>query len=369
MFEDGTADLYCINWESLPKVCRELFKGKTRKQLPFDTVVFDELTAAKNPKSLRARAFLQQGYKVPRRWGLTGTPRPNGSLDLFGQFKLLCQENPLGRSYTHFKENLHEVTNPHSDFPKYRLKPEHEGTIERKLSDIALTLRSEDWLDVPPTTIEDIHVALPKSALASYKKLEKELLLMLREDFEVVAFNAGVLAMKLVQMTSGAVYETTEDGSPSKRWETVHGAKIEALRSIYESEGRQPLLVATQFKHEVARILEEVPGAEPFKEDSLERWNRGEIPILVAHPKSIGHGLNLQFGGSRVVWFSLHWSRELYDQFNARLVRKGQTEETRIFRLICPGTVDDAVAETLREKGKGQSSFMETLKNLQELVA
>lgn len=369
---NGSAEIYTINYEALPKVCRELLVGKKASQLPVDTVVFDELSNAKNPSSKRINTFRKYALKFHRLWGLTGTPTPNGLLDVFAQIRLLDNGERLGKSHSQFKQAFFEPVNPFSEYPKFKIREGKQKVIERKISDMVLTLRSEDWLDIPPTTVEDVAVALPADAKKTYKKLEKELLIELAEGFEVAAVNAAVLAGKLLQITGGAVYDTPlpgEDGKPlPRKVETIHNAKVEALKKLYVREGRNPLIVAIQYKHEAQRILDAIPEAELWAEESLERWNRGEIPFLVAHPKSIGHGLNLQDGGSRVVWFTLSWSRELYDQMNARVARTGQTEETRIFRLLVQGTIDDAVAEALHGKGEGQSDFLATLKNLQELA-
>jgi SNF2 family DNA or RNA helicase len=357
----GEGEIFTINYESLPKICETLLKGKKTTELPVDTVVFDELSNAKSPTSKRIRAIRNHRFKFRRVWGLTGTPTPNGLLDVFSQIRLIDDGDRLGRSYHAFKSAHFEPVNPFSEYPKFKIREGQAGIIEKKISDIVLTLRSEDWLKIPPTTVEDVEVSLPPEVQKVYKKLEKELLVKLQEDFEVVAVNAAVLAGKLLQVTGGAVYDE------SRRVEVLHDHKIKALKKLYEEQGRKPLLVAVNFKHETRRILEAIPEAEEWNETSLERWNRGEIPYLVAHPKSIGHGLNLQAGGCRIVWFTLSWSRELYDQMNARLARTGQTEETRVFRLLVPGTIDDAVAEALRGKGEGQSEFLATLKNLQEL--
>lgn len=360
-WQKGEGEIFTINYESLPKICDTLLRGKKRSELPVDTVIFDELSNAKSPTSKRIRAFRAHRFKFSRVWGLTGTPTPNGLLDVFSQIRLLDDGERLGPSYHAFKSAHFEPVNPYSEYPKFKIRDGHAGKIERKISDVVLTLRSEDWLKIPPTTVEDVEVHLPEEAKKVYKKLEKELLVQIREDFEVVAVNAAVLANKLLQVTGGAVY------NECRAVEVLHDAKINALRKVFEDNGRKPLLVAVNFQHETRRILEAIPEAEEWNETSLGRWNRGEIPYLVAHPKSIGHGLNLQAGGCRLVWFTLSWSRELYDQMNARLARTGQTEETTIFRLLVPGTIDDAVAEALRGKGEGQSEFLATLKNLQEL--
>lgn len=371
-WESGEAEIYTINYESLPKICRELIHGKKRSQLPVDTIIFDELAEAKNPSSKRINTFRRYRSKFKRFWGLTGTPTPNGLIDIFAQVRLLDDGERLGKSHSHFRQSYFEAVNPFSDYPKFQLRMGMESVIEEKISDLAITLRSEDWLKIPPTTFEDVSVSLPKEAKKAYKELEKELLLRLEEDFDVAAVNAAVLANKLLQITGGTIYETPpagEDGKPMpKRVRVIHDAKIEALKKVQREEPG-PLLVGCWYKHERERILAAFPGSEVFREgETLERWNAGKIPLLVAHPKSIGHGLNLQDGGSRVVWFSLWWDQQLYDQLNARLARQGQKQETKVIRLIVPGTIDDAVAEAIRDKNNTQTGFLETLKNLQELA-
>ena len=371
----GTADVFVINYEALPKFSEQFIKGVRSTTMPVDTVLFDEIDNAKNPGSKRINAFRKYAPKFRRRWGMTGTPSPNSRQDVFAQIRLLddgeswkCPANPNGNAFGPWKKQHFQVSNPGSDYPKYEIRPGSEQAIEEAISHLALVLRSEDWLHIPPVITEDIPVTLPAEGRKFYKKLEKELLVTLEDESEVVAITAAVLAGKLSQVTGGAVYTTEgEDGTP-KRVETLHRAKLDALRALQRREGA-PLLVACQFRHEISRILEDFPEAELFSLDNVDKWNRGEIPILVAHPKSISHGLNLQAGGSRVVWFTLGHARGLYDQFNARLARQGQEHETKIFRLICPGTIDDAIAENLRHKAQDQSDFLAVLKNLKRLAA
>lgn len=373
-WKDGTADIYTINYESLPKFTKQHLIGKTASELPVDSVLFDELDNAKNPGSKRINAFRKHADKFPRRWGMTGTPVSNNRLDLFAQIRLLdggerwkCPANPRGQAFTTWKRQFFEVENEYSEYPKYILRPGSKDLLEEMISDMTLVLSAKDYLKIPPVTFHDIPVSLPPSAQKIYKQVEKELLAMLNDDFEIVAVNAAVLTMKLLQITSGAVYVTKEDEPETRRAETIHGAKIAALKKLQKDYPKQPLLIPCQYKHEIDRILEQFPGAEKFTNERLGAWNRGEIPVMVAHPKSIGHGLNLQTGGNIICWFSLGYSRALYDQMNARLARQGQTKETLVFRLICPGTIDDAVASALHHKGNDQAAFLATLKNLRRL--
>jgi len=368
-WHEKSAEIYLINYESLPTFAKNHIKGKKKSEMPVDTIVFDELTKAKNPGSKRINYFRKYMDYFERRIGLTGTPVPNSQLDLFGQIRLLDDGERFGKFFGHYRREYFTAENTFSNYPKYILREESKELIESKISDMTITLTSEDWLDIPETITEDIEVALPPEAKKVYKELEKELLVELANDFEMIAVNAAVLTKKLLQVTSGAVYVQQGDDKTTRKVEFVHDAKIKALRKLYQDQGRQPIIVACQFRHEIARIKEAFPDAREFTQELLGDWNAGKIPMLLSHPASIGHGLNLQDGGSRVVWFSLDHSRELYDQMNARVARMGQTDVTRIFRLLIAGTVDDAVADAIRGKGENQSAFLQTLKNIQKLAA
>ena len=348
------ADLYTINYESLHR-------------LPsldaFDVIVFDELTRAKNPASSRIndlRAKLDPGL---RRWGLTGTPRPNSLLELFAQVRLLDDGQRLGRSYDLFRRTWFTP----EDWNEYRWipKPDAEKRIYEKIADLAITLRSSDYLHIPETIVEDVEVALPKDAHALYRELERELLVML-EDKEIVALNAAVLVNKLLQVCSGCVYDQ------GKTPVDVHVGKVHALKRTLTEIAPDRAIIATNYIHERARICAAVPGAvdgHMFRGDIEDAWNSGKIKYLVADARSLGHGLNLQGGGRTVIWFSPTYSRELYDQFNARVIRKGQKDVTRIYRIICPGTIDDAVLETLRVRGDEQTEMLAILSNLRLMGA
>lgn len=366
---EKSADIYLINYESLPTFTKNFIAPFHPSKMAADTIVFDELTKAKNPGSKRINYFRKYVQRFRRRIGLTGTPVPNSQLDLFAQIRLLDDGQRFGKFFGHYRAQYFALQyNPNSDYEKYILREGSETLIEQKISDMTLTLTSEDWLDIPETIFEDVEVSLPKEAQKIYKKLEKELLVALEDDYEMIAVNAAVLTKKLLQVTSGACYVQIDEDKSTRKVEWIHDAKVDALRKLFEEEGQEPILVSCQFRHEISRIIEKIPGAVEFSQDKLGDWNAGKIKIMVAHPASIGHGLNLQAGGCRIVWFSMDYSRELYDQMNARLARTGQEQVTKVFRLICPGTVDDAVAEAIRSKGENQSTFLATLKNLQRLA-
>jgi hypothetical protein len=389
-WERGDACIYTINYESLfiPKyktVCKErvqvgdsgmmarLLKGKRASQLPVDTIIWDELSKAKSHKSKRIKEFSQYRDKFKRHWGLTGTPAPGGYQDLFAQINLLDGGKRFGKYITHFLERYFEPVNAFVPAVqrKWQVRAGAAGLIEDKIKDMILTLRSEDYLDIPPTEFKDIEVALPAKARTTYKKLEKELIVMLK-DAKVKAINQAVLVGKLQQVTGGACYghnlSTIIATDDNKIVTEIHDAKIVALRKLWESEGKQPMIVATKFIHERKRILAAIPEAVEFSSDKLADWNAGKIPLLIAHPASMGHGLNMQHGGSRAVWFTLTYDPQEYEQLNARVARTGQKEITKIFHLMIPGTIDDAVLAAIRLKGRVQSGLLRTLKNLQTLA-
>lgn len=348
----GHAQLYLINYERLHQL----------KHLRFcDVVVFDEITRAKNPKSKRIKAFSPL-LKHHRRWGLTGTPRPNSLMELFGQVRLLDDGQRLGRSFAQFRDTWFTPT----DYMKYNWvpKPGAEETIYKRVADISLTLRSSDYLDIADTVVEDIEVTLPDSATELYETLEKELLVLVN-DSEIVAPSAATLVNKLLQVCGGSVYDETG------KTVAIHDAKIAALKKLLgkPSAHGERTIVFTNYIHERERVVAATGGtdASKVKGDIESGWNNGSLRSpLVADPRSLGHGLNLQ-SGHAVVWYSPTWSREQYDQANARVARKGQTEVPLVYRLIAKDTIDEAVVETLREKGDGQAQMLSLLRNLQSL--
>lgn len=347
---DPSADLYLVNYEQLPKMV-DLFKSRT-----WDAVIFDETTKAKNHKSKRIEAIRQHLEQVPIVWGLTGTPSPNSLLEVFAQVRLIDGGKRFGRNFHAFKRRYFYPT----DYMEYDWQPQpwaHKSIME-KIGDLAITLLSSDYLDIADTVTEDIPVEMPKDCLAKYKELETSLILLLQKG-HVSAVSAGVLVNKLRQICSGAVYLT----DANREWQELHRAKLDALAQI-QKKHKEPILCLCDYAHEQERI-----GGERFdaaKTDAqqrrlVERWNAREIPLLVAHPASLGHGLNMQDGGRVIVWFTLPWSRELYDQTNARLARRGQDEIPLVYHLLCSGTIEDVVASTLQEKGDGQDTLLKSL--------
>lgn len=353
----SAAHIYTINYEGLPKLARNYFYGR-KGDYAFDTIVFDELTKAKNQRSMRIRSIKPYLPKIERRIGLTGTPTPNSLLELWPQITLLDDGEALGRSSTLFRDTYFQ-----SDYMGYKweLRPNAEKQIYARLSKVALTLRSSDYLDIPDTEYEDIEVALPKEAQEVYKKMEKDLLVLLASHpVEIVAVNAAVLVNKLLQISSGALYDE------ERGIHVLHTAKIDALVKLVDKL-KEPVLIACNFIHERTRIIKALRGCVEWSDKILPDWNAGKVRAIVADPRSIGHGLNLQAGGRTVIWFSRTWSRENYDQMNCRVARKGQEKQPQVFHIVCPDTADEAVAEALRMKGDGQAALLAALACIKEM--
>lgn len=369
-FLNGTAHIYTINYEGINTLVSlvERCKGK----LPYDVVIFDELTKAKNPGSKRINLYRRKVPRVARQWGLTGTPMPNSWLDLFAQVRLVDGGERLGREYLAFKKTYYFAPEANSEAPphakcnQWRLKASAEDTIEAKISDITITLKSSDWLDIPDTVYEDVELTFTPELAKQYKTLEQELVIQLRKDKIMNVANAAALVTKLLQFTSGHMYDEDREVHP------VHNLKFDALKKIAKQE-KQPLLVACIYQHEQDRIRKQFSQAKFFadaksvraQEQLLHDWNAGKVQMLVAHPASVGHGLNLQHGSSLLVWMTLTYSRELYEQMIARLARRGQGQVTKVYRLIIPGTVDDAVAEALANKAENEARLISALQMLE----
>jgi SNF2 family DNA or RNA helicase len=366
---DGTADIYVTHYDVLATVQRRV-KGKViaypghvakflkRKTVPADILVVDEISMAKNHSSKRINALRLHSHHFKYRWGLTGTPIPNSYLDVFAQTRLIDDGERFGRGFEAFRSRYFE-----SDYMgfKYTLRPGAKDQIDEKLKDLALVLRSSDYLDIPDTQIIDEEVALPPAARSAYQKLEKDLLLQL-ERGEIVALNAASLVAKLMQITTGIVYDA------ERGVHEIHEAKITALAAIRKRHKGEPILVLTAYQHEQERLLRAMPDAVKFHEDRIPDWQKGKIKLFVANPGQMSHGIDgLQDGGRIVAWMTPTFSQEKTIQTNARLARTGQGEETIVYRIIAKGTVDEAVMEVLRDKEENQNGAFEALKNLQRL--
>ena len=323
-------------------------------------------TKIKNPSSKRINAYRREmpHEKHTRIWALTGTPAPNTLMDLFAQVRFVDGGKRLGRAFDLFKQTYFRPTG----YQGYQWKelPGSQEKIENRIADITLTLRSKDWLNLPETVVEDVEVHLPADLASRYREFERELVLEIRKDKDITAANAAALVSKLLQFTSGSVYD--EEG----KYHELHDLKLKALERIAK-EADSPLLVAVAFKHELARIRERFPQAKFFQDakglkaqkDMLEEWNAGRIPMLVAHPKSMSHGLNLQAGGNNLVWMSLTYSRDDYEQTIGRLERRGQDAVVKVWRIMCPDTVDYAVATVVEEKRATEDRLLTALQLLE----
>lgn len=361
-FLNGRAHLFTCNYESLHHLVSLVERrGGT---LPYDVIVWDESTKAKNPGSKRINHYRRKTPRPARSIALTGTPAPNSYLDLFAQVRLVDDGQRLGTNYAKFKAEY--FMQPAYAFAQWKEKSGTKEQIEHKIADITCTLRSSDWLDLPDTIYHDVEIPLTPELQEKYDTLERDLVLELKQGQTLNVANAAALITKLLQFTSGHIYDEEKVVHP------VHNLKFDALAKIAKQE-KQPLFVSCIFKHEQDRIRSQFPQARFFadaKNETAQRqllddWNAGKIPMLVAHPASVGHGLNLQHGSSIIVWMSLTYSRENYEQMIARLKRRGQKNVIKIYRLISPGTVDDAVAEALANKSANEARLIAALQMLE----
>lgn len=345
-----TADVYTINRENVPWLVKHY-----GKKWPFDAVIVDESTSFKSASSQRFKALRRVLPDTEYMVLLTGTPSPNGLLDLWSQVYLVDFGQSLGRTMTAYKQRFFE-----SDFMGYKFTPK-QGSAEKihaLIAPFCLSMSAADYLELPKRIDLVERVTLPPKIKALYDSFELELLAELPSGDMVEAMNAAVLANKLLQWCNGATY-TDDRGN----YETIHDLKLDALGELIE-QNDEPMLVAYNYKTDLARILERFPDAVMLDKDAetIARWNRGDIKLLLAHPASAGHGLNLQEGGSLCVWFGLNWSLELYQQFNARLHRQGQTKPVRIVHIVADGCIDERVLQVLSDKEAVQSQLLYALK-------
>ncbi|MFR7397566.1 SNF2-related protein [Streptococcus constellatus] len=341
------ADVYLINRENIVWLV-EYYKTKW----PFDFVVIDELSSFKSSKAKRFRALRKVRPKTERVVGLTGTPAPNSLIDLWPQMYLLDRGERLETSQTRYKNKYFypDKQNGHIVY-SWGLQQGSEEAIYGQIEDICISMKAKDYLKLPPRTDNVVPVQL--SNVAVYKQMEQDLVLDFKGQ-EVTAANAAVLVNKLLQLANGAIYDD------EKRTVSIHDDKLDALENIVEDSQGQPILVFYQYQHDLERIKARFPQAEELAD--LERWNRGEIPILLCHPQSAGHGLNLQKGGHIIVWFGLTWSLEYYQQANARLDRQGQTEPVIVHHLVAQNTIDEKVLRVLQGKEEKQEMLLEAVK-------
>ncbi|MGO4786993.1 DEAD/DEAH box helicase [Paenibacillus sp. 2KB_20] len=351
------ADIYVINRENV-----EWLVSEYGSQWPFDTVVIDELSSFKNPQAKRFKALRRVRPMMKRVIGLTGTPAPNSLMDLWAPMYLIDQGERLGKTITGYRDRYFTPGSRSGHVVyEWKAKQEAEERVYEAISDIAVSMKAEDWLELPERIDRTIQISLSPKARELYKKLEKELLLPFL-DADVVANTAAVLSNKLLQMASGAVYD--ED----KGVKLIHEAKLDALEDVIEAANGKPVMVFYNFKHSLSRIQERFPQARILRKgkdgnEDIRAWNNDEIPLVLLHPKSAGHGLNLQDSSCRtVVWFDQIWSLEEDQQANARVHRQGVRHNIVVIRLVAEGTMDEDAVAALERKAAGQDALMEAVK-------
>ena len=347
------ADLYVINRENVVWLVEQL-----GQRWPFPIVVIDELSSFKSAQAKRWKALRRVRGRIRRIIGLTGTPRPNGIEDLWPEIYLLDQGERLGRTLGAFRARylVPEKMNGHIVY-SYRPREGAEAEVYDQLTDICMSIRKDDVLQLPGQIYEDRVLDAPPALLKQYKQFERDRVLeCLDAEGEIVAGSEAALTGKLLQFANGAIYDM--DGGVHH----LHDIKLDALEEMIEEAGGDPVLVLYAYKHDRDRIRSRIKCRALDTEEDIDAWNRGEIPVALAHPASIGHGLNLQHGGHILIWYGLTWSLELYEQANERLNRPGQRNVCHVYHLILGGTHDERVLKSLQNKEKGQAAAIEALR-------
>ena len=351
------ADIYIINRENVQWLVED-----SGIPFNFDMIVIDELSSFKNHETKRFRSLLKVRPSVSRIVGLTGTPASNGLMDLWAEFRILDMGQRLGRFITkyrtvYFKPDKRDGNIIYS----YKPLPYAEDAIYKQISDITISMKATDHLQMPELISSEYTVQLSDEEKSHYEGLKQELVLTIGEG-EITAANAASLSGKLSQMANGAIYD--DEGNTHY----IHDRKLDALEDIIEAANGKPILVAYWFKHDLERITERlkklhIPFSKLDDSQSIRRWNNGEIPVALIHPASAGHGLNLQSGGSTLVWFGLTWSLELYQQTVARLWRQGQTSKTVVVQhIVTKGTIDHRIMKALSQKEHTQTALIDAVK-------
>lgn len=348
---NSKADIYIINRENV-----DWLINKSGFPFDFDMVVIDELSSFKSVAAKRFKSLLKVRPKVKRIVGLTGTPSSNGLMDLWAEFKILDMGERLGRYITHYRNNffIPDKRNQQMIF-SYKPRPGAEDAIYRLISDITISMKSADFLKMPECIMNEVRVELSEKERSVYDKLRQEMVISLGEE-EIDASNAATLSGKLLQMANGAIY------NEEKSVFHIHNRKLDALEDLIEGANGKPVLVAYWYKHDLDRIKKSFKVREIKTSKDINDWNNGKIPIAIIHPASAGHGLNLQSGGSTLIWFGLTWSLELYQQTNARLWRQGQKSTVVIHHIISKDTIDEDVMKALKLKEKTQTALINAVK-------
>ena len=348
------ADIYVINRENTQWLVKTL-----GLKWDFDMVVIDELSSFKSAASQRFKALKKVRPLIKRLVGLTGTPAPNGYMDLWSEIYLLDRGERLGKTITSYRQQYFYGIQ-RSGFQIFSIRPGSQEEVNDKIKDICISMKARDYLNLKEPLYINVPAVLNKAEAQKYKEMEKEAILELGNE-TITALSAAAVATKLLQIANGAVY--TNEGTYVK----IHDRKLDVLEDLIEGANGNPVLVFYSFKHDYDRIMERFPKARKLETSKdIDDWNKGNIPIMLAHPASTGHGLNLQDGGNHIIWFGLNWSLELYQQANARLHRQGQTEGVIIHHIIAEGTMDERVLEVLQGKNTRQELLLEALKAIKE---
>lgn len=351
------ADIFIINRENVQWLVEQ-----SGVPFDFDMVVIDELSSFKNWQAKRFKAFMKVRPKVQRVIGLTGTPSSNGLMDLFAEFKCLDMGERLGRFISQYRVNYFVPDRMNGPIVySYKLRNGAEEQIYEKISDITISMKALDHLRMPELISNSYPVYMDADEAKIYTDMEEDLFIPLKKG-EITAANAATLSGKLLQMANGAVYSDEGDEI------VIHDQKLDALEDMIEAANGRPVMVAYWFKHDLSRIMrrlteKKIPFEKLDSEESIRKWNRGELPVALIHPASAGHGLNLQSGGNMLIWFGLTWSLELYQQTVARLWRQGQTAETVVVQhIITAGTIDEDVMKALANKDMTQNRLIAAVK-------
>ena len=345
------SDIYIINRENV-----DWLVTKSGIDFNFDMLVIDELSSFKSNTSKRFKSLLKIRPYFERVVGLTGTPSSNGLMDLWAEFRILDLGERLGRYITHYR-NEYFLPDKRNGAIIFSYKPQinAEERIYRRLADMTISMKSTEYLKMPELILNELEINLDEEDHMKYKKFKKEMVMTIQEK-EIDAINAASLSNKLIQLANGSIYDD------DKKFYEIHNKKLDKLEEIIESANGKPILVAYWFKADKERIEKRFKVREIKTADDIKQWNMGMINLALIHPVSAGHGLNLQSGGSTLVWFSLTWSLELYQQTNARLYRQGQKETVVIHHLITKNTIDEDIMKSLKRKDKTQEALMRAVK-------
>lgn len=352
-----SSDIYTIGRDNIAWLCH-VYEGK---RMPFDMLVIDELSSFKSPRAIRFKSLRKVQPYFKRVVGLTGTPAPNGLIDLWSQIYLLDRGERLGKFVTRYREEYFRPGHTNGAVVyNYILRKGASEAIHKKIADTCMSMKSKDYLTLPKRITNIISVELTPDLKKKYEEFEREQVLSLANDDKgITALSAGVLSNKLLQFANGAIYD--EEGIAH----FIHDLKIEATRELLDDANGKPVLIAWTFRHDRDRLMEALKSYKPRElkgPQDISDWNEGKIPVMLMHPASGGHGLNLQAGGHIIIWFGQTWSLELEQQFNARLDRQGQTESVIVNKIITKDTIDEDVIKALSSKNRSQEQLMAAVK-------